>query len=67
MSMDTQQIISPQLELAYYVMNLREEHWVQISETYLNLEEAKQAYKGLLKEYPFARMGGSLRQVEKKE
>ena len=61
MSVDTQQLISPQP--IYYVMNMRNENWVQISELYFNLEEAKQAYSRLLKKYPFARLGGSKKSV----
>ena len=57
MSADTQQIISPRP--TYYVMNMRNEHWVQISDAYFNLDEAKQAYTYLLKKYSFARLGGS--------
>lgn len=57
MSLDIQQTILPRP--AYYVMDMRDDCWVQISELYFNLEEAKQAYSRLLKDYPFARLGGS--------
>ena len=57
MSVDTQ-TISP-LQTTYYVMNMYEDKWVKISESFVNLEEAKQAYLILLKDYPFARLGGS--------
>ena len=42
----------------YYVINLCNDQWVKISELFSNLEEAKQAYSNLIKEYPFARMDG---------
>lgn len=57
MSADTQQIISPRH--TYYVMNMRNDKWVKISQSFFNLEEAKRAYSRLLKEYPFARLGGN--------
>ena len=43
----------------YYVMNMKNDHWVKISDIYFNLEEAKSAYFELLKRHPFARLGGS--------
>ena len=43
----------------YYVMNMKNDHWVKISDIYFNLEEAKNAYRRLLKRHPFARLGGS--------
>lgn len=42
----------------YYVMNMKNDHWVKISDTYFNLEEAKNAYRTLLRRHPFARLGG---------
>ena len=42
----------------YYVMNMKNDRWVKISDTYFNLEEAQIAYSELLKMYPFARLGG---------
>ena len=43
----------------YYVINMKDDHWVKISDIYFNLEEAKNAYLKLLKRHPFARLGGS--------
>lgn len=43
----------------YYVMNMKNDHWVKISDIYFNLEEAKNAYFKLLRRHPFARLGGS--------
>ena len=43
----------------YYVMNIKNDHWVKISDIYFNLEDARSAYSKLLKKYPFARLGGS--------
>lgn len=57
MSVDTQQIISSRH--VYYVMNMRNDKWIKISQLFFSLEEAKRAYSQLLKEYPFARLGGS--------
>lgn len=59
MSVDTQQIISSRH--AYYVMNMRNDKSIKISQLFFSLEEAKRAYSRLLKEYPFARLGGSYR------
>ncbi len=59
MSVDITQINS-QVPICY-VINLRNDQWVKISELFSNLEEAKQAYSNLIKEYPFARMGGSFK------
>ena len=52
-----QQIYSSQS--TYYVMNMKNDHWVKISDTYFNLEEARNIYLKLLKRHPFARLGGS--------
>ena len=46
-------------QATYYVMNMKKDHWVKISDIYSNLEEAKQAYTKLIKRHPFARLGGS--------
>ncbi len=43
----------------YYVMNIKNDHWVKISDIYFDLEEARSAYCKLLKRHPFARLGGS--------
>ena len=56
MSTQTQATISSQT--TYYVMNLKDDHWVKISDTYFDLEEAQLAYSKLLKRHPFARLGG---------
>ena len=58
MSVDTQQIYSNQP--AYYVINMHNDQWVKISKSFFNLEDAKNAYSELLKEYPFARLGGKV-------
>ena len=42
----------------YHVINKRNDQWVQISEIFSSIEEAKQAYSNLIKVYPFARLGG---------
>ncbi len=42
----------------YYVMNMKNDHWERISDTYSHLEEAKNVYSVLLKRHPFARLGG---------
>jgi len=57
MSAQIKQTLSSQS--IYYVMNLKNDHWMKISDTYFSLEEAKKAYSKLLKRYPFARLGGS--------
>lgn len=61
MSVETQ-LINPS-QHTYYVMNLHNDRWTKISECFFNLEEAKQVYSHLLKEYPFARIGGSQTRV----
>ena len=37
---------------------MRNDQWVKISKNFIDLEEAKNAYSELLKEFPFARLGG---------
>ena len=37
---------------------MKNDRWVKISDTYLNLEDAQSAYSELLKRHPFARLGG---------
>ncbi len=43
----------------YYVMNMKNDHWVKISDVYFDLEEANNVYLKLLRRHPFARLGGS--------
>ena len=57
MSAQNQQTFSSQL--TYYVMNMKNDHWVKISDIYFNLEEVRNVYFKLLKKHPFARLGGS--------
>lgn len=57
MSAQNQQTFSSQS--TYYVMNMKNDRWVKISDTYFNLEEARNVYLKLLKRHPFARLGGS--------
>ena len=45
-------------QVSYYVMNMKNEHWIKISDTYFDLDEAKTAYSKLIKRHPFARLGG---------
>ena len=47
MSVDISKINS--LAPIYYVINLRNDQWVKISELFSNLEEAKQAYSDIIK------------------
>lgn len=42
----------------YYVINLHDEQCVKISDIFSNLEEAKGAYSIIVKDHPFARLGG---------
>ncbi|QMU62120.1 MAG: hypothetical protein GKR92_10605 [Gammaproteobacteria bacterium] len=44
---------------SYYAMNMKNDHWVRISDSYSNLEDARNVYHKLLKRHPFARLGGS--------
>ncbi len=57
MSTDTQIITQPQT--TYYVMNMRNDKWIKISKSFASLDEARQVYIDLLRNYPFARLGGS--------
>ena len=57
MSAQNQQTSYPRQ--TYYVMNMKNDHWVKISDIFLSLEDATIAYSKLLKIYPFARLGGS--------
>ncbi len=56
MSTQIQPALSSQV--TYYVMNMKNEHWIKISDTYSDLDEAKKAYSNLIKRHPFARLGG---------
>jgi len=57
MSAQNQQTFSSQS--TYCVMNMKNDRWVKISDTYFNLEEARNVYLKLLKRHPFARLGGT--------
>ena len=57
--MSTQTKPNPSSLSTYYVMNMKNDRWVKISDVYLDLEEANNAYLKLLNKHPFARLGGS--------
>ena len=57
--MSTQIKTSLSSQATYYVMNMKNDHWVKISDVYFDLEDANNAYIKLLKRHPFARLGGS--------
>lgn len=37
---------------------MRNDKWIKISQLFFSLDEAKRVYSRLLREYPFARLGG---------